>query len=370
MSVSDGAYGAGDSGTLDSGASPSLDSGADAVAVVPQTRAMLAVNASPDLDDIRLCVAAGGGGPTRWITNYAIPDDVNAPMPQSNYPGIPRGGGVVLPAIRELGRGSVTVFAVRASMIIHDVPGSANARQCGDLICATSAAGCLNANAEYFQLPDVGPVPLADGSYLLAVTGCIPSLFDPAGSVARCGPQYTPAGGNLGVTTAKLDTSAHADPNQMGAQVAQLAPGIDDAFLPDGGSDAGVTVGYGPLGVDDAGAPLASSLRYLGVSALVSREVPSAMTEGLFASVGVTVSVDGRATPALALTLAGIQKLSDPTELPDQFFKGQTSYLFAIVGDPTAPQQLTAPDGGLNASYDGHGLHVIALPTTLDDGTL
>ena len=70
------------------------------------------------------------------------------------------------------------------------------------------------------------------------------------------------------------------------------------------------------------------------------------------------------------MSLADLQRVSDPSVLPSDYFKEGTSYVFVLVGDTSAPNALYV-DGGINPRFDGTALHFIAIstaPPSLPDG--
>ncbi|HEY8086650.1 MAG TPA: hypothetical protein VIF09_02365, partial [Polyangiaceae bacterium] len=164
--------GVGDDGGLtpapDSGATDGAaggDSGPPAVLV-----SFLALHASANLYDFRLCfgVGAPGGSASAIAPLPAYPDDPTKPMPETNYPGVPVGGGALLPAVLLAPGSSITPYVVRAKVLTKDVAGAANERTCADLIC--SGVTCLDPTRDYYALPAFSVSGAA--TTLLAVQGC------------------------------------------------------------------------------------------------------------------------------------------------------------------------------------------------------
>jgi hypothetical protein len=214
-------------------------------------------------------------------------------------------------------------------------------------------------NADYFELPAVpasaSPSPVPS---FFAVTGCKNTQLDPTATAAQCGSPYDTNRGNLEVVTAALDDTLTADNKTVRVQVAHLSPAL---AVTDGGT---VSVTYGPL---DAGLSqtLGAALQLGRIGPLSSLTLPASPAD--YTNDGVTVALvasDGTVAQSLWLPLATVARLSDPSQLPESLFHSPANYLFAVVGDPTAPEQLTLPDGGPNPAYDGRGLHVVAIPTT------
>jgi hypothetical protein len=64
----------------------------------------------------------------------------------------------------------------------------------------------------------------------------------------------------------------------------------------------------------------------------------------------------GTATKQLDESLARIQKLSSPRDLPPTYYAAASNYALLLLGDPSA----TVLDGG--PSDDRRGLHFLAVP--------
>ena len=338
-------------------ASTSFDSGnGDAAAAAPPV--LVVAHASPDLFDFRMCfakVAAGdvgdGGIRGKILPRPAWPDDTAGPMPLANYPGVPAGGGAPLPNLHTFDGQDLAVYLVRAKVLERSNLGST---PCDQLLC--SGGQCLD-KQDYVALPAIDGTKLQHGAtYLLAVVGCLP-LNASAG--ASCGENYSMTLGNLHALVMRLDARRPTD--------ALLPIALQIAH-------AATAVGRVAVGIDtiDAGA--------LGAITPAFGEVapPSALTlaRPAFADYGkidvhvATVAPDGGADAgaALALSLDAIQKATEPGTLPNSFYEQSSNFVFVVLGDPSPDvAQIFLQDGGANPAYDGHGLHVIALPTASID---
>ncbi len=311
---------------------------------------LFVVHASPDLFAFRVCFATGGSDAEvgTFTNDLPAPADPSRPMPLSNYPGVPSGAGVELVDLPASARGTVVPYVVDARRVWHD--------------WATDGCDALfehprdfRENVEYFALP---PITLHEGATaVLVVSGCVPALFDKKASAARCGATYDEAKGNL---TATLTPLAMASPKSdaMSVHFAQLSA-----------SAGAVRASFGTLAADAGAIALTDGQAYLAdPAAPVDVPLPHDDAGALlrYSTEGVTVEAADDGGVLLATDLATIQRLSSPSDVPSTFF-ARGAYLFALVGDATDPdRQLTLPDGGANPTFDGTGLHVIAVP--LGDG--
>jgi hypothetical protein len=330
----------GDGGTTDAGPDGS-DGG-----VPPRHARLVAVHASPDLPDVRLCIAVDG----HYATNQRpVPDDSNGPMPKSNYPGLAAGGAFRLPDLGTLANKTVTITAIKAKRISD---GQARTDSCDNLLCS-GGGSCLDPT-DYFRLPDLESTFTANNTYLLVLDGCVSAALDPNGSPARCGSDYT-SGGNLkALPVETADGYLDVGPGAFPLQVAMLSHGLD-----------GLQVS---AAADSTS--LATTHAFADVSPLTPQTIafPSSI-DGWGQKVFdvQAAELDAGIAPLVA-SYAAVQYATDPTQVPDQYFRTRGNFVLAIVGDPSsASQQQTLADGGANDTYDGHGLHLLVFPTSTGD---
>jgi hypothetical protein len=338
-----GGEGGTDSGELDGVAG--FDGGA------PRPPALVVAHASPDLYDFRMCFARSSspsGTFPNMIPRPAWPDDTAGPMPLANYPGVPAGGGVPLPTLGRFVPGSYLVpYVVRAKVLERS---NLSAATCDQLIC--TGGQCLD-KQDYAALTPIDGTSLVDGgAYLLAIVGCLP-LNASAG--ASCGAGYSMTLGNLHATVMRLDEHRPALADApIALQIAHAAEGLGP-----------ITVNVDTL---DASAPRLS-YGEVAPSAAVTLSRPALADYG---KIEFTLHVASPSSDAgdagdagtLALSLAAIERATAPGKLPTSFYQQDSNFVFVVLGDPSpAVAQITTPDGGVNPAYDGHGLHVIAIPT-------
>lgn len=313
----DGAEGGAEAGPPDSG---------------PAHAKILVAHASPNFPAVRWCFAVG-----------AKPDGSDAallgatPLPDTGSPrGLPRGAGFVLPDVGDLS-GVVVPYAVAADKIQNVARPTS---------CASALAG-LTLGGDYERLAPIPAGTFASGkTVLLALTGCLPVAFDPNADAARCGADFSPLSGNLGVRT--LDADPNAGQGRLGAQVAHLSS-------PLAGRLSGAGVAAGLANVPDAGAVFyvqiapAVKLGQLAPTPAAAAILPSATESAL--SIGV-LDPDGGATPLAIYTFPlpdVLLRTTGQTTGADQYFQNGQNYAFVVLGDPDA--------GGAEA------LHAIALPS-------
>jgi hypothetical protein len=331
---SGGSGSSGSSSGSSGGSSSGSSSGAgDAAAPAPPT-SILAVHASANLYDFRLCFGAGGA----ILPFPAYPDDPSHPMPETNYPGVPVGGAVLLPPL-ELPGGALTVYVVPAYYMQSQGYVSGSEPTCDRLI----PEDVIPQAVEYFTLPAV-TLPTFGGAVVLAIEGCGVGTGLATGSIAQCGASFSAGTGNLTALAGTLASPDDAGPWTM--QLAQLSP----SFAQGGGT----TLTYVDPTVD-------ASVALTAPASSVGAPVTVALSEA-----GVTAAyfaVGASSGGAFTESLASIQYFQSPASDPFTYFGANGAYFVAVVGDATdAAAPVSLPDGAANPAFDGHGVHVIAYP--------
>jgi hypothetical protein len=328
---------------MDAGADSSpRDGGGDAASSPPS---VLFVHAAPGLPDVRLCWSNGG------TVTTDVPFPATGDRPASNYPAISVGGAVAMPDATAL-IGADTIYAIDAVTLTQKPQQS-----CRDLLLCNQPP-CLNKNRDYWEaaLP-AAPRILHGVQGVIALSGCLAIVLDEAGTISRCGSDWTPASGNLHaevLTLAPLPVAPMADAGPvLAVQTAQLSPGLA-ALTGDGGA---AYVSFGAQDELDAAAIAALShegdLQPQGTST-VALGGGIAMFGAM--GFGVNVPADDSGAGQLWMSLAQAQELVDPTQDPTMFFGHRQTYLVAVLGDPLAPHAFAAEGG-----YDGTGLHLLVV---------
>jgi hypothetical protein len=290
-----------------------------------------------------------------------MPDDPASVMPHSNVIGVAPGGALVLEGAEEFT--SSGTLGLKIYLIPTDILKTVPDKQCKELICK-GGGSCLS-EALYQTLPQqkLMMIPGAASADLFVIRGCVGNN----GSTERCGADYT-AGGNLRIT-ASSPFLLSPDPIAEGSvhlTVAQLSESAQSLWTVEAGP--GMLLTYGALGDPDAGVALLGTPEFGTVMPAQPVPVPTLGDADLpaFAQQGFTLSTtsgDGGFGPRQAFSLAQVQGISSPTELPPSFWNGSWHFLIALVGDATmSAAQVTLPDGGDNPTFDGYGLHVVAVP--------
>jgi hypothetical protein len=302
------------------------------------------LHASPSLPSVRLCWTTRTGQVAK-----VPPFPSDNEMPASNYPGIPVGGAIWLADAtnpsRQLGG---DVYAVRAKPI------AGQPTTCDMLVC-NGASSCLMPNADYWPVGTLADLPLG-ATTLVAIAGCL-GADDPLASVARCGPTWDPAKGNLHLDFVHV-SSAASDGGVLLVQATQLSPALQSLQ----GEAGAATLSFGPQNA--AQSPVAQLTQEGVLVPAVPTAIPLPSALSSFGDVGFAVDVTGAdASTAghLWMSLAQAQELVNPTQDPAGYYGAGGTYVVAVLGDPNAPHAFASGgDGG----YDGTGLHVLLLPAT------
>jgi hypothetical protein len=351
-----------DGGPSFDGTAPSDAFGEEDVTAPPPPTVTF-VHASPSLSNARLCWAVtGAGGATTVQTTTDLPFPSGAPMPESNFPGLPVGGAVQLSPATELARegatSSIELYAIDALVLARQTNG---ATSCRDLVCLQNpslnpSGTCLRPNKDYWHAGTIPPRAIAgSGPTFVALAGCEAAMPDPAANATRCGADWDSANGNLHVEVLHVTSIPEPDAGALAIQSALLSPPL--AGMPEGGIGT-ARIAFGQAG-GDAGAS-----QPLGGEGQVVPTFPTLLTIGTdlaaFGTLGFEVdgvARDGAAPLNFWMSLAQAQSLVDPAADPRLYFGANSTYLVAVIGDPTAPSPFLV-DGG---TYDGRGLHVLVL---------
>jgi hypothetical protein len=306
---------------------------------------LVAVHASADLPDVRLCFQVNGQYSSDPRLDHPLPDDTNPPMPKSNYPGLQAGGAFRVPDLGALAGKSVTVTVIDANRISS---GQWATAKCEELVC-NSGGYCLSATkGDYFTMPELPSTTLAaNQTYLLVLDGCAGT----GGTQAQCGSDYAGTNNLKALAIETADGFTDVGGSAFPVQVAQLSHALDGLQV---SAKADAT-------------QLALQLAFGQVAPALPASVAFPPTVDGWGQKTFDVQVTGGeagATGPLVDSYASVQYATDPTQLPDQYFTTRANFVLAIVGDPSsAAQQPTLADGGANSAYDGHGLHLIVFPT-------
>jgi hypothetical protein len=320
----------------------------------PRAKVIVA-HASPDLPPVRVCFALGAKSDGSDAVLAPVPPLPDAIVGAQPYPGLFPGTGSALPDFADLTSVVVVPYVIVAEKVKTVVRDGGGALATCDALLSADAG--LVAGGDYFKLPPLPAGTFGAGKTLLvAATGCLPAVFDPAADAASCGGDYSALLGNVSLTTFELDRKA-VDAAKLGAQVAHLSPAVQGKLQQN--APTGVTVGF--ANVPDAGTfyvPIAQGVRYKQLAPQLALATPIANADLTALSVSVLDPDGGAPLATYVSSLASVAVASggDLDASAAATFKNGANYTFVVVGDPSAPATF---DGGAN----GRTLHVIAFPS-------
>ena len=206
---------------------------------------------------------------------------------------------------------------------------------------------------------------LSHGVHLVVVRGCTGDSALQKYSVAECGATWTSAAGNLSVTDITLSGAQRPSPGVLPAQVVNLSQPLEGAR-----GARPLVVSFGDLVTPGATVTQVATNPPLFGSAQPS--LPASLSysttdEAIYASVGFRVSLEansgqpgdaGAATTLLDESLARIQSLSSPRDVPPTYYAAASNYALLLLGDPNAK---LPNDAGVDTD-DRRNLHFLAVP--------
>jgi len=268
-------------------------------------------------DDVRVCVFDASNQP---LTTYAMPDD--APMPFTNYPGVSRGRGADLGSFPV---GAVTIDVFSAADLQADATWaqSRSSYTCAAIACAQGGT------CRQFGSFDV---TLAEGVNVLA-------LGDDATS------------GHV-----KIAQAAFADVPFAGAPGELFGTVVNFSGWHDGNE---VRALYGDW-LNETGTPTTLADPLAPHSAASPQKIATLTT---YDDLGLRFDEisGGQPFDHFGQSLDSIAFVSNPNVDPITFYAVRDNFVFALVGDPNDPTSVLQDDGR-DVSFDGRGLHVVAIP--------
>jgi len=268
-------------------------------------------------------------------------------MPAANVVGVEIGGAVRIDTLREA---PGQVYVIDETQI-REQSGSTNPPNCGELIGTTRKTERTLQELNEYHLADKIEQPLGVGKVdVLAITGCgdlgtLKALDGREPDPKSCG-TWDGARGNLVAKVATLTPSPNGpSDSEIPVQLFPLAPAAENL-------KSEVTVRFGLQG--DAGVPLTPNTP---TTLKVDQTKEQSYGELAFE---VTAKLNG-AEITTRQTLAEVQQLSAPGDLPTTYYRTASNYALLMVGDPShGPKQ---GDGGTNPTYNPRrALHIIAVP--------
>jgi hypothetical protein len=280
-------------------------------------------------------------------------------MPEANVVGVEVGSLVRVDPMLAPG----TVYVIRESEV-RSTPGETNPVKCGELLLppGQKTDRSLLLDSDY-HVATVIDRPLGqDQVSVLAITGCGNQVFlsDLGLSSASCGAGWDVVHGNLQAKVVDLRTTVDgATATRLPVQLFHMSQALD-AFNGDGGT--AVSVSYGELapGADPLGQPVPGGTLFvpgMQTALRIDQTDPA-----IYGTHGFRVTAkSGSATFSTDQSLAAVQELSSPRELPTSYYRAASNYALLLLGDPThAP---TFADGGANPLYNPRqSVHLLAVP--------
>jgi hypothetical protein len=272
-------------------------------------------------------------------------------MPEANLVGVEVGSVVRIDGQSALGE----VFVIDEKAV-QSTAGTIGTT-CGKLIC-TGPASCLRPR-DYHSAGRIDQ-PLGQMSVdVMAITGCGDSydVMAVSGQQADCPTPYDPNTGNLTIQTLPLLPKQAATNASIPVELVQMSYLADKAR-----AGADLDVKFGVLASGPSTSLAHDPALYAGGSettlAVDQTDQTVYAQHGFRVTIGTTFSVD--------LSLADVQSLSSPRDVPSSYYTVASNYALLLLGDP----RLKPTDPG----YDPRrGMHLLAVPVLdpaeLDGGT-
>jgi hypothetical protein len=310
---------------------------------------------TPSLDTGVILVHAAGAGAFRlcFLNELdRLPQPDSTVMPAANVVGVDVGTAVRINPLRGA-PGHVIFYDEIALRAFYGPNGSNPTLTCKQL-----------QNTPQIPYTDLGEVTdnLSVGVHVLVVTGCQGTTLGSPRTAAQCGSDYdtvknNPAG-NLHVVHKSLLGVPRVGASVLPLQVMDLALPLESAragraislsFHDGAGAGADTVVASNVAFLDDPQPAAPAQIPFDGSDA------------GAYQSYTLRVDMaetDGGATPLLEQSLADIQDLSSPRDVPPSYYAQASNFVLLLLGDPALP---LLGDGG--ADPDPYrNLHLLAVP--------
>jgi hypothetical protein len=272
-------------------------------------------------------------------------------MPEANVVGVEVGS---LVRIAPLTKAPGKIYVIN-ERYVRSTPGG-DSLTCGELV---GPSGTLLPLLEYYVAPSLTRTLGTDGVSVLAISGCgSQALLDVLGLAKEsCGPGWDVTRGNLQAKVVDLATTADgATDTTLPVQLFQLSQAIE-AFR----ASSPLEIAFGDL--VDGGAPgqtvIPGDLFEGGKQTALAIDQSQPTTYGKW---GFRISAT---TPSSSFevkqSLAAIQELSSPREVPTTYYGAASNYALLLLGDPTHTAKLG--DGGANPLFNPRqAVHLLAVP--------
>lgn len=188
---------------------------------------------------------------------------------------------------------------------------------------------------------------LSTGVHLLVLTGC-PASVDGGVTYTKeeCGPDYEGTS-TFKMTEQTLTGRQRTDPGNLPAEVIHLSRGVEAMR-----AGKSLVVSFGELGSGAAHDSKAEDPPFAGAPVVFASEPRFDPNDvSVYAKVGFRVSLGPDAL--LEQSLADVQSLSAPRDIPTRYYAAASNYVLLLVGDPIADDAGADPRAGL---------HLLAVP--------
>jgi hypothetical protein len=282
-------------------------------------------------------------------------------MPEANVVGVELGSVVRIDPLDPPGKIYVIDESkVRSSANDPTIP------TCGELLAKPAkTTRSLTYDNDYHVIQVPVNQPLGKTSVdALVISGCGSQAFlndlDGLSGVAKassanCGADWDSTDGNLKATVINLPTSpAQATASSIPVQIFHMSRPIE-ALRGDAGT---LGVQFGTL--DGGGAKAVPVGGLFAPGAQTSLAVDQS-DQAVYGKDGFVVSIVGASRFETAQSLAAIQALSSPTDVPTTYYLAASNYALLLLGDPAHQPFYT--DGGANPIYNPRrAVHLLAVP--------
>jgi hypothetical protein len=285
-------------------------------------------------------------------------------MPEANVVGVEVGSAVRINGMTNPG----TVYVIHRKLAALTI-GGPDEPTCGQLIC-TSGPKCLEENSQYWRAGELADSLGKERVDALAITGCGGSGvlfnikgFDPVDpnkgfDSANCGAGWDSLKGNLQSRVLQLTpTNSTANDSTLPIQVMHVTEWLDNAK-----KTGTLEVTFGKFSQDDKPlSDLVQSNPPLFKPGTQKTLAVNQKDEALYGQSGFRIAIRNSPTVFYAdQSLATIQELSAPSDVPSQYYKAATNYALLLLGDPNMKP---SNNGNPNPNYDERrAVHLLAVP--------
>ncbi len=272
-------------------------------------------------------------------------------MPDANVVGVEQGSVIRLDPLEAPGE----VFVIDEK-VVQSAPGTAGP-PCSQLICGipgadpVGGATCLRPVNDYDSAGRIDRALGKAGVEVMGISGCGNQFMvgDPRVNVSQsdCGKPYDATKGNLSIKTVSLPPVSQATPSSIPVQLVHMSFLLENQK----GTNA-LDVTFGTLSAMPS-KPIAHDPTLFANGADTTLSVDQT-NQAVYAQQGFRVAIAPPAggTPIFStdLSLADVQSLSSPREVPSDYYAVASNYALLLLGDPRITNDAR------------RGVHLLAVP--------